>query len=158
MIKKHKSIFMVAALVLLLTASFCCGTMYVQYRAESNVQAMKTADAQAAKTPKVSSSDIEVETGEDETSRELAKKILQDIPDAPLLDENATEHYGNNSLELTIDDINATTSEIRAKDVILQVCEEAGIDAQTAKVKDLTEEQIMYIDMTVYKYSDHPKN
>lgn len=150
MMKKHKSILIVTSLILLLTGVFYMGTLYVQHQAEGKVQAAGTGSDEIP--------EFEIAEGENEFSREFAGQLLKDMPNAPLLDENASLHWGNSSLENVLNDVNATTSKIRAKEVIVKVCEEAGIDVDTAKVRDLTEEQIMRIDMTVFEYSDHPKN
>ncbi|MGL9730524.1 hypothetical protein [Enterococcus sp. DIV0756] len=59
------------------------------------------------------------------------------------------------SLEVEIGDIYAFHG---AKEVIEEVCNAAGIDAATAKIKDLSEETLLLIHERAYQVSDHPKN
>jgi len=59
------------------------------------------------------------------------------------------------SLEVEIGDIYAFHG---AKEVIEEVCNAAGIDAATAKIKDLSEETLLMIHERAYQVSDHPKN
>lgn len=59
------------------------------------------------------------------------------------------------SLEEEIGDIYAFHG---AKEVIEEVCKAAGIDASTAKIKDLNEETLLLIHKRAYQVSDHPKN
>lgn len=59
------------------------------------------------------------------------------------------------SLEEEIGDIYAFHG---AKEVIEEVCAAAGIDASTAKIKDLSEETLLLIHERAYQVSDHPKN
>lgn len=59
------------------------------------------------------------------------------------------------SLEEEIGDIYAFHG---AKEVIEEVCKAAGIDASTAKIKDLKEETLLLIHERAYQVSDHPKN
>ena len=143
--KKHKSIIMVAGLMLLATGTVLLSNVFMQKKTERTVQAQATQmenDSQQSK---------------EKISEEFAKELLEDMPDAPLLQENAKENWGDSSLENCINDVNATKQDL-AKVIILEVCEEAGIDAATATVKDLTVEQIARIDQYVYKYSEHPKD
>ena len=81
------------------------------------------------------------------------------MSDAPLLEENAIPDengmtYGDSSLESLINDVNATKG---ARNVIIRICEDAGIDATTAKVSDLTVQQIAQIDQEVFQNSEHGK-
>lgn len=142
MIKKHKSILITAALILALSGTFVLGTFYTQGRTETKVLASE-GDSEQSLTP-------------EEASLEISRELLEEYPDIPLLQENAVEDWGDSSLENLINDINATSS--GAKEAIQQICEEAGIDANTAVVSDLTAEQIHQIDWIVYQNSDHPKN
>lgn len=163
--KKHKSIIMVGALVLLFTGAFLLGNVYMQYRAEQTVQAVsKDMDAGIKTEETQQNLKEQVKKAEEadgwEISLQLAEDLLNEMPEAPLLQENATEDYGDSSLENFINDVNAVSAvENRgAKNVILQVCKDAGIDADTAKVSDLTKEQIAQIDQVVFQNSDHPKD
>lgn len=141
MIKKHKGILITAALILALSGTFVLGTFYEQGKTESTVLA--------------SEAGIDSMANPEEASLEISQMLLEESPDIPLLQENAAENWGDSSLENLINDINATSG---AKEAILQICEDAGIDANTAVVSDLTAEQIHQIDWTVYQNSDHPKN
>lgn len=143
--KKHKSIIIVAGLILLSTGAVMLGNVFMQKRTESTVQ------AQVSQMENVSTKSPE------NVSIEFAKELLEDMPEAPLLQENDKEDWGDSSLENCINDVNATTQDY-AKEAILKVCDEAGIDAATAKVKDLTPEQIAVIDHYVYEHSEHPKD
>ena len=143
--KKHKSIIMVAGLMLFATGTVLLGNAFMQKKTERTVQAQATQMENYSLQSK------------EKISEEFAKELLEDMPDAPLLQENAKENWGDSSLENCINDVNATKQDL-AKVIILEVCEEAGIDAATATVKDLTVEQIARIDQYVYKYSEHPKD
>lgn len=143
--KKHKSIIMVAGLMLLATGTVLLSNVFMQKKTERTVQAQATQMENYSLQSK------------EKISEEFAKELLEDMPDAPLLQENAKENWGDSSLENCINDVNATKQDL-AKVIILEVCEEAGIDAATATVKDLTVEQIARIDQYVYKYSEHPKD
>lgn len=143
--KKHKSIIMVAGLMLLATGIVLLSNVFMQKKTERTVQAQATQMENYSLQSK------------EKISEEFAKELLEDMPDAPLLQENAKENWGDSSLENCINDVNATKQDL-AKVIILEVCEEAGIDAATATVKDLTVEQIARIDQYVYKYSEHPKD
>lgn len=141
MIKKHKGILITAALILALSGTFVLGTFYEQGKATATVLASETGFDNTANPG--------------EASLEISQMLLEESPDIPLLQENATENWGDSSLENLINDINAASG---AKDAILQICEDAGIDADTAVVSDLTAEQIHQIDWMVYQNSDHSKN
>lgn len=177
--KKHKSIILVGALVVLFTGAFLLGTVYMQYREEQTVQAASkdlendaelTVDArsekEAAEQEQIAEESQknlaeqvkEVENAAGwELSLQFAEKLMEEMPDAPLLQENAKEDYGDSSLENYINDVNAV-SDAETKNVIIQVCKDAGIDADTAKVCDLTKEQIAQIDQVVFQNSNHPEN
>lgn len=56
------------------------------------------------------------------------------------------------SLEAYIDDVHAFRG---AKEIIAEVCKEANIDPEGAKIDDLTVEQIMRIDAKAFETSEH---
>lgn len=148
-VKKFKSIFAVGGLVALLSASFFLGGMIMTDRTEANATALTLQKLESR-----SDKDIVAESDSFiQTSREFAQELLREHADLPLLDENAEEHWGNSSLENIINDVNAGNG---AKQAILTVCEENHIDAATARIGDLTEEQIIVIDQEVFCNSDHP--
>ena len=88
-----------------------------------------------------------------QNSRALAQKLLSQNSKAPLLDDNPEGDTECLSLESIINDVNAGSS---AGEAILDVCKKSNLDAAAARVKDLTEEQIMEIDQKVFCDSDHP--
>lgn len=141
--KKHKLMILTAALILIFSSAVGIGTFYMQRTTEKKVLASDSSETENTSFP--------------ESNLAVAEELLKEMPDAPLLQENAKENWGNSSLENTINDINADTN-ANAKKFILQVCKDAGIDANTATVSDLTAEQIAQIDYSVYLVSDHPKN
>ncbi len=89
------------------------------------------------------------------SSEAYANYLLEDLPNLPLLKENALSEYGINSLETALNDVNATYN---AKKTIIKMCKDYDIDPNTAIISDLTLEQITEIDIEVYKNSDHPKD
>ncbi|MCI8327426.1 MAG: hypothetical protein HFI37_06590 [Lachnospiraceae bacterium] len=141
--KKHKLTILTTALILIFSGAVGIGTFYMQKATETKVLAFDSST-----TEDLSFSEINLS---------LAEELLEKMPNAPLLQENAKEDWGDSSLENTINDINADTN-ANAKKFILQVCKDAGIDANKATVSDLTAEQIAQIDYSVYLVSDHPKN
>lgn len=169
--KKHKSIIMIGALILMCTGAFLLGTVYMQHREEQKVQAASSNFVKCDDTSDVIQPGEKEEVQKNleeqlmraeeaagwEVSLQFAKDILERIPDVPLLQEDAEENYGDSSLENFINDVNAIRDvENRgAKNVIRKVCEDAGIDANKAKVRDLTKEQIAQIDQVVFQNSDH---
>lgn len=159
-LKKHKSVIIVGALVLLFTCVFFLGTVYVQYRTGNVVQAQSKEVETTEEAAGISENKEAEKREQAEVSMEMAKHILEEIPDAPLLQENAKEDWGDSSLENYVNDINAVSAvDTRgARKVIIKVCETAGIDANTAKVRDLTAEQIAQIDEEVFENSDHPED
>lgn len=159
-LKKHKSVIIVGALVLLFTCVFFLGTVYVQYRTGNVVQAQSKEVETTEEAAGISENKEAEKREQAEVSMEMAKSILEEIPDAPLLQENAKEDWGDSSLENYVNDINAVSAvDTRgARKVIIKVCETAGIDANTAKVRDLTAEQIAQIDEEVFENSDHPED
>lgn len=156
MMEKHKSIVVVGLLVILCTAAFLLGNIYAQ-RGTETAQAASSEQAQGAEsgTLEGKNSQQEEQMAQIEVSRELAQYFLTEKPDKPLLQKNAKDEWGDSSLEIAINDVNAGTGAGKA---IERVCKEAGIDPDTAKIRDLTEEQIIEIDQETYKNSDHPKN
>lgn len=159
-LKKHKSVIIVGALVLLFTCVFFLGTVYVQYRTGNVVQAQSKEVETTEEAAGISENKEAEKREQAEVSMEMAKHILEEIPDAPLLQGNAKEDWGDSSLENYVNDINAVSAvDTRgARKVIIKVCETAGIDANTAKVRDLTAEQIAQIDEEVFENSDHPED
>lgn len=168
--KNMKSIFTVVGLVLALSLIFCLGSVAVSKKLE--VHAENLVNEELAKDtesewegsreyayifhPQEGSSDKIIIVASDgflQTSQEFAEEILKDYGDCPLLDENVKEHFGNSSLENMMNDTNAAGC---AKDVITKVCQENNIDVNSAKIKELTKEQIMEIDREVFLNSDHP--
>ncbi len=173
---KHKSILVVGTLVLLFTGAFLLGVVYMQHRTENAVRAQSTEtemevskdvakrfdDTKAEEEARQKMKDVEEaeKKAQEAMSMELAKYILEEMPDAPLLQENAEEDWGDSSLENYVNEINAVSDVDTkgAKNVIIKVCKAAGIDINTARVRDLTAEQIAQIDEEVFQNSDHPKD
>lgn len=165
MIRKHKNIIIAAALILGLSGSFALGSLYAQDRTEIKVLA---SDSEVEKNGTDSEEEnhemaktqgevnVELSDTQEEISLEFANSLLSEMPDAPLLQKYATENLGDSSLQNCIEDVNATSKD--SAHIIRRVCEEAGIDADKAVVKDLTAEQISEIDQAVFEESDHPKN
>ena len=156
--KKQRSIIMVGAFVFLLSGAFMLGSIYAQHRMETRVMASskQVSSEEDVTGENLESQEIMVQPADQtEVSRELAIHILKEMPDAPLLQKNATEDYGDSSLENSINDVNATSG---AAEIIIEVCKENGIDADTAKVGDLPQKLIVQIDQKVYQSSEHPKN
>lgn len=170
--KKMKSIFTVGGLILTLSVLFCLGNMVVtkklEVHAENVVNQEFTESTESGGADSRSYSFVlpEQEPGNDperdeiaesdgflKTSQELAEELLKEYGECPLLDENAEEHFGNSSLENMMNDINAA---ICAKDSITEICQENNIDVNSAKIKDLTKEQIVEIDQEVFRRSFHP--
>lgn len=161
MIRKHKNIIIAAALILGLSGSFALGSLYAQDRTEVDVLASDL----GGKEKENDSGNIEkqisdVSSGatvdQEQISLTFAEDILKTMADAPLLQKYAKENYGDSSLQNCIEDVNATGKD--STHIITRVCEEAGIDVNTAVVKDLSAEQIAEIDQAVFEESDHPKN
>ena len=143
-IKEHKSIVTVAGIALLLLGFLFVGNMIVMNKTESAVKAEAKGN-------------IEQDAASLDISKDCAQYYLEDMPDCPLLKEAADGeyvNYGNSCLENSVNDINVANT---AGKIIIKICEENGIDAKTAKVKDLTVEQIAEIDQEVFKTSEHGK-
>lgn len=179
-IKQNKGIIIVALLIFTFTGGFLAGNAYLQHHLESKVQAkvkentstnaLATADNGTNQQKKADIAQNELLEAEEaakkaqsqaitETSTAFAEDIMKTMSDAPLLEENAIPDedgmiYGDSSLESCINDVNATNG---ARDVIIRICEEAGIDVNTAKVSDLTVAQITQIDQEVFQNSEHGK-
>ena len=168
-IQKAKSILLSLGLVCLLSLSFFLGGMAMARKSESQAVA-----AAKEKLEKRSEKDI-VSESEDflNSSRNFAQELLQEHGDAPLLKESAEEmqngflskgqngllSYGSaeeggwESLESILNDVNAGNG---AREAILAVCEESGLEAEKAQIKDLTETQIVEADQETFRASDHP--
>ncbi len=145
----HKTIFTTLALVALLSLSFFLGGAVMSRRSESGAVALAK-----EKLEKRSNKEIVSESDEfRQNSRALAQKLLSQNSEAPLLDDNPEGDTECLSLESIINDVNAGSS---AGEAILDVCKKSNLDAAAARVKDLTEEQIMEIDQKVFCDSDHP--
>lgn len=143
-IKQHRSIFAVAGIALLLLGLFSVSNMIAINKSESAVKAEARENMEQDKSP----SDV---------SRECAQYYLDTMSDCPLLKEAVDGeyvNYGDSCLENAVNDVNVTNT---AGEIIMKVCKKNGIDAKTAKVKDLSEEQIMEIDQEAFKTSEHGK-
>ena len=147
--KRNRSVLLVTALMLAFSALFFL----------AGIMAMGSSKAHAEER---ASRELESRPGKDvaaESSRFLSasqgyvKSLLMEYADSPLLEENAKGQYAGNSLETMIDDVNAGHG---AKEAILAVCERDGLDAATAAIGDLTEEQLAEIDKQAFRISSHP--
>ena len=168
--KKMKSVFTVVGLVVALSVIFCLGSMVMTKKLELhaenvvNEELVKDTESEGTNSREYTyifsaqenSSDRDEIVASDgflQTSQEFAEGLLEEYGECSLLDENAEEHFGDSSLENMMNDTNAAGC---AKDVITKVCQENNIDVNSAKIKDLTKEQIMKIDGEVFLNSDHP--
>lgn len=142
-IQKHRSMIMVGTLVCLSTGILLLGNACMQRRTERVVQA-ETSGAEQFE-----------ELSPEDVSKSFAQELLETMPDAPLLQENAKDNWGDSSLENCLNDVNAGDG---AKEAIIRMCQQVGIDAAAAKVRDLTWEQIVLLDQEVYRNSTHSKN
>lgn len=143
-IKQHRSIFAVAGIALLLLGLFSVSNMIAMNKSESAVKAEAREN-------------MEQDTSASDVSKECARYYLDTMSDCPLLKEAVDGkyvNYGDSCLENAVNDVNATNT---AGEIITKVCKKNGIDAKTAKVKDLSEEQIMEIDQEAFKTSEHDK-
>lgn len=176
-LKKAKGILLSLGLVCLLSLSFFLGGMAMAQKSESQAVA-----AAKGKLERRSEKDMVSESEEFlDNSRSFAQELLQEHGDAPLLDSNAetgeqeaslpegiAETEGTEvpladshaetdewalSLESILNDVNAGHG---AREAILAVCTESGLDAKAAQIKDLTEEQIMEADQETFRTSEHP--
>ena len=148
-VKKWKSILAVGGFAVVLSVVYVAGSMAAMGSSETHAE-----DSAKVKLEERSDKDIAAESDNFlQTSRQFAQDLLDEHAGCPLLDEYAKEHWGDSSLENLMNDVNAGDG---AKDAILEVCKENNIDVETAKIKDLTEEQIVWIDQEVFRNSDHP--
>lgn len=148
-VKKWKSILAVGGFAVVLSVVYVAGSKAAMGSSEAHAE-----DSAKVKLEERSDKDIAAESDNFlQTSRQFAQELLEESGECPLLDEYAKEHWGNSSLENIMNDVNAGDG---AKDAILEVCKENNIDVKTAKIKDLTEEQIVWIDQEVFRNSDHP--
>ncbi|MCI8638878.1 MAG: hypothetical protein HFG41_06980 [Coprococcus sp.] len=149
LVKKWKSILMVGVFVIVLSVAYVAGSMAAMGSSKAHAE-----DSAKEKLEERSEKDIvALSKSFLENSRKFARQLLAENGECPLLDEYAEEHWGNSSLENIMNDVNAGDG---AKDAILEVCDQNQIDVKTAKIKDLTEEQIVWIDQEVFRRSDHP--
>lgn len=157
MMKTYKSLLMVGLLMVFCTGAFLLGNIYAQKSIET---------AQAASNEEIQDSELENLSGgqsqqqdaqltQIQVSRQIAQHCLENMANKPLLQEDAKDNWGDSSLENSINDVNAGNGAGKA---IKRICKEAGLDPHAAKVRDLTEEQIVEIDQETYRNSDHPKN
>ncbi|MDE6433849.1 MAG: hypothetical protein K2L07_06420 [Lachnospiraceae bacterium] len=154
-VKKYRSIIMTGALILFFAGAFMLGNIYARYSTERVVLASSGKGNSEEKLEDDGNIE-EMEKAEQlAISRQMAEYILEEMADKPLLQEYAKNGYGDASLENIINDVNAAKC---AKEAIIRVCGEAGIDVKMAEVSDLTEDQIVEIDQEVYGKSDHPKD
>lgn len=157
-LKKSKSICMVMAMMLMFMGGFVTASIRMQRDTEQKISSYEVKAAEMQETgPVADAAEKEIQM---DVSLDIAGDLLKEMPDKPLLREYAKkgeEEYGDGSLENIINDINASKVG-GAREAIIRVCEEAGIDVKTATVKDLTAEQIAEIDQAVYEVSDHPKD
>ncbi len=160
-IQKAKSILLSLGLVCLLSLSFFLGGMAMARKSESQAVA-----AAKERLEKRSEKDIVSESENFlNSSRNFAQELLQEHGDAPLLVGNTEDaqkgglSYGSaegggwESLESILNDVNAGSG---AREAILAVCEESGLEAEKAQIKDLTEAQIVEADQETFRASDHP--
>lgn len=147
-IQKAKGILISIGLVCLLSLSFFLGGMAMARRSEYQ------AVAAAKKTLEKRSEKELVSKSEDflDNSRNFAQELLRVHGEAPLLAED-TEDGDWECLESILNDVNAGNG---ARDAILAVCKESGLEAEHAQIKDLTEAQIMEADQETFCASKHP--
>ncbi len=145
---KERGILATLALIILLSLSFFLGGMAVARQSESDAIALAEEKLERRSDKEVVSESEDFQ----ENSREFAREILQKYGDSPLLGEVAIND-AEGSLEVILNDVNAGNG---AEAAILAMCRECGLKAGTAKIKDLTEEQIMEIDRQVFCDSNHP--
>lgn len=147
--KRFKSIFAVGGIVIALSILYFAGS-------KATIGTLEAHAEDSAKEDLENRSDKDIASQSEsflKNSREFALKLVSENADLPLLDEYADEHWGDSSLENIMNDVNAGDG---AKDAILEVCKENNIDVTTAKIKDLTQEQLVWIDQEVFRNSDHP--
>ncbi len=174
--KNHRALMMAGGLAL----TFCCGcaagTAGLQNLIEYGV-ASAADQTGTEKKGEVEQKDIMKEVGQKDSKVEVEQKdvveidedkqarislqeadyYLEEMADAPLLEENADPKkagYADCSLETSVNDINATNC---AGNIIRELCQKDGVDVNKAKVKDLTKEQIAQIDLETFRQSEHGK-
>ena len=155
-VENHRALIIAGSLIFTFSCGCAAGTVGMQKISEADVVASAAAQSDGGQEAAESSDSSEIYTERAATvSLESADYYLEKMPDAPLLAENAdpeTAGYAGSSLETDVNDINATN---KAGDIIRKLCKENGIDANKAKVKDLTREQIARIDMETFMQSEH---
>lgn len=153
LLKNNKIIIATGTLAIFTFGVFFLGNSKIQLQTENIVE------ANAMELFKASNAEINVNNIEEDavikSSQAYANSLLKEVPNLPLLKENAISEYGINSLETALNEVNATYN---AKKTIIKICKDYHIDPNTAIISDLTLEQITEIDAEVYKNSDHPKN
>lgn len=145
----HKTVWITFALVALLSLSFFLGGAVMSHSSEAGALALAKEKLESRSNKEIVSESEEFL----ENSRAFAQNLLAENGEAPLLGNGSEGDTGCLSLEALINDVNAGNG---AGEAILAICEKSGLDAATAKVKDLTEEQIMEIDQETFCDSDHP--
>lgn len=157
--KKNKSILITAGLIVFMAGAMILGNQIFQGHAEQTVHASASNQLKADQAGEQTGQNTLSES--QQISLNMAEDILKNFPDMALLDEYAEKPgYGDSSLELMITDVNAMSSATayKVKELICQLCKDQGLDVKTAKVRDLTAEQIAEIDQRAYEFSDHPKD
>lgn len=84
---------------------------------------------------------------------ETALEAKTKYGEAPLLGASAGGYL--DTLESFLDDVFAFNG---SRAIIERVCEESGLDPQTAVINDLSIEQLQALQEECYQTSDHPKN
>lgn len=158
-IENHKALIIAGGLILAFSCGCAAGTVGVQNLIEYGI--VSAADKQNDETAFDDGENSAASEIDEDTLAKLALEeadyYLENIPDVPLLKENADPEiadYAESSLESSVNDVNATN---KAGDIIRRICRENGIDAKKAKIKDLTREQIALITMEAFKQSEHGK-
>lgn len=148
-IGRESGIFWVSGMMLALSVLFFTGSILMMGRAKAHAE-NRASQKLESRSEKEAAAESD---GFIQVSRGYAKNILEQYAQCPLLDENAEEHFVDSSLENLLNDVNAGHG---AKEAILAVCEKAGLNADTAKIGDLTEEQVIEIDQGTFCSSSHP--
>ncbi|NBI63422.1 hypothetical protein D3Z38_10265 [Clostridiales bacterium] len=155
MMKNYKSLIMVGLLMILCTGALLLGNVYAQKSVET-AQAASNGQTDAPESLDgglIQQQDTQLT--QIQVSRKIARNCLEKMANKSLLQKDAKDDWGDSSLENFINDVNAGNGAGKA---IERICKEAGLNPHTAKVRDLTEEQIVEIDQETYRNSDHPKN
>ena len=162
LIENHRALIIAGSLIFTFSCGCAAGTVGVQNMIESEVASaagQNMGQKEAGEQRDVQNS-VSSEIDEEALAKnclDAADYYLEKMPDAPLLKEYAEPEaadYAGSSLEIDVNDINATN---KAGDIIRKFCKENRIDVDKAKVKDLTREQIAWIDMETFKQSEHGK-